>query len=105
MSSPVQRKRQRGTTLVEVAIALPIILVGLALLTQSLVQEGRLRRSQSETMAAADGAQAALERVRNEPFRDVLRIFNDDPFDDPLGPGTALGARFDVPGLQPVEGA
>ena len=42
--------------------------------------------------------------MRAQPFDQVYALYNADPADDPLGPGTAPGAGFAVPGLSAVPG-
>lgn len=97
-SGSVARDR-RGLTLVEVTMALPIVLLGLGLFVQMLTAGARLRDVGREEVVAIAAAQVVLERMHNEPFRDLFRLHDPDPFDDPGGPGTAPGDRFDVEGL------
>jgi hypothetical protein len=42
--------------------------------------------------------------MRCLPFRQLWALYNDDPADDPAGPGTAPGPHFAVSGLDPLEG-
>jgi len=85
----------------EIAVALPIVLIALGMFVQMLSAGTELRRGCAEDWSAGAGAQQVLEEIRNEPFRDVFRLYNADPFDDPAGPGTAPGASFTVEGLMP----
>jgi len=83
-------------------VAGPIILIALSLFVQMLDAGLRLRQTVREEWAASARAQEVLEQMRNENLRDVVRLYNTDPFDDPNGPGTAPGDRFAVPDLDPL---
>ena len=89
-------------TLIEVAVALPIVLVGIGLFLQMLTAGSGLRRTGQEFWIASSAAQDTLEEMRNADYRDLFRLYNADPFDDPGGPGTAPGASFTVPGFEPL---
>ncbi len=91
-------------TLIEIAIALPIILVALGMFVQMLAAGSILRKGATEEWAAVCAAQDTVERMRNEEFSEVFKLYNADPFDDPMGPGTAPGHRFEIVGLAPLEG-
>ncbi len=104
--SPNTRSRRRaasGMTLVEICIAMPIVLVALAMLLETIAAGSGLREVGREEWLASSVAQDTLERMRNEELRDLFRLYNADPFDDPGGPGTAPGHRFEVEGLLPRE--
>lgn len=94
-----KRKSRRGMTLIEIAFALPIVLVAFSMMLQTLTAGAGLREVGRESWIASGAAQDVLERMRNEDYRDVFRLYNADPFDDPLGPGTAPGNLFEVPAL------
>ena len=102
---PRRRGKRRGAMLVEVAIAMPIVLVALGLFVRMLVAGKGMRSIGQEEWSTSSAAQDALERMRNEDFRDVFVLFNSDPFDDPGGPGTAPGHRFAVQDLLPLTTA
>ena len=92
-----------GVGLVEVLISMPIVLVALGVLIQILSSGNGLRKLGREQWVAANATQTALERMRNEDFRDIAVLYNADPLDDPGGPGTAPGHRFAVEGLTAIE--
>jgi len=92
-------RSRRGMTLLEISIAMPIVLVALGMLVQILAVGTGLRRTNREGRVANAAAQDVLEQVRNQEFSEVIRLYNADPFDDPLGPGTAPGNTFAVSGL------
>ena len=91
--------------LLEVAVALPIVSIALGMMVQMMAAGAGLRESGREQWSASSAAQDVVERMRNEDFRDIFRLYNADPFDDPGGPGTAPGNRFAVPGMVPSDPA
>ncbi len=103
-SFDARRKAWRGAALLEVAVAVPIVLVALGMFVQMFLMGSGLRGSGRDSWAASGAAQTLLEEMRNEDFGDICRLYNADPFDDPAGPGTSPGNRFAVPGLPPLEG-
>lgn len=103
-TSEPRAARRAGSALLEVAVALPILAVALGLYAQILVAGSGLRDTGKESWLANSRAKDTLEHMRNADFRQLFVLYNEDPFDDPGGPGTAPGAGFHVPGLDPVEG-
>ncbi len=93
-----------GMTLMEVALAMPIIMLALGMFTQMLTAGKGLRQSSRENWLASLRAQDALETIRNQPFTDLYALYNEDPLDDPGGPGTAPGQHFSVVDLEPQPG-
>jgi type II secretory pathway pseudopilin PulG len=91
--------------LIEVLVTLSVMVVAASIFCQMLLSGSRLRAMNHESALAADGARVVLERMRNEPFLEVYRDYNEDPKDDPAGNGTGPGYLFDVPGLDPLPGA
>jgi hypothetical protein len=96
---------REGLTIVEVMVALSVVLVAASIFCQMLISTARMRQVNRENALAADGARVVLERMRNLPFLDVYRAYNEDSKDDPGGIGTGPGHLFDVPGLQAIDGA
>jgi hypothetical protein len=95
-----------GWSLVELAIALatagvPAFAAG-SLLSESFSPDPPDR----EGALALRAMQRTLETVQGGTFEfeDLFRAYNDDPSDDPGGPGTAPGANFAVDGLEPRAG-
>ncbi|MEM1451161.1 MAG: hypothetical protein AAF957_04870 [Planctomycetota bacterium] len=82
--------------------AMVVFSVATAILLQSLAAGHGLRGSAQEEWLATSIAQNTLEAMRNEAFRDVVRMYDADPFNDPGGPGTAPGATFAVASLDPA---
>ena len=93
------RPERAGTSLIEVMVVLAILSVAGAMFSQTMTVSRRLDPVGAETAMAAEGARTQLEKMHNHPFRDVFRLYNDDPSDDPGGKGTAPGSRFAVDGL------
>lgn len=98
-------RRVRGLTMIEIVVALSVLVVAASIFCQMLIGTTRLRQLNRENALAGDAARVIVERMRNAPFLEVYRRYNEYPDDDPLGKGTGPGHLFDVPGLTPVEGA
>ncbi|NOT31846.1 MAG: hypothetical protein HOP15_15480 [Planctomycetes bacterium] len=94
-----------GLSLVEILVALSVLVVAAGIFCQTLLSTTRMRHVNRENSLAADGARVILERMRNELFLEIYRDYNEDPADDPGGKGTGPGHLFDVPGLEPLDGA
>jgi len=90
-----------GFSLIEVALLSILLLVAVGGLSGAVLSSLQLARSTEESARADDAARALLARLQVTPFADVFASYNSDPQDDPGGPGRALGAAFDVPGLTP----
>ena len=86
-------------------MVIAILSVAAGLFTQTLVASARLDPVSEETRLAAERARIQLEDMRALDFALVFASYNADPADDPAGPGTAPGAWFAVPGLEPPPGA
>lgn len=96
--------RRAGFSLLEAMIGMALLALavgGFAASIQSGVDLGRVNR---ETALAHQAARQRLESIQAAPFGQVFRTFNEDPADDPGGPGTAPGNGFAVPGLSAIPG-
>ena len=91
-------------TLLEVLVATAVTVVALTMVTQIVVAAAGQRTVSRDNALASNGARMAVERMRNVPFDEVYALYNANPDDDPLGPGTAPGSLFAIEGLVPVEG-
>lgn len=89
-----------GFTLVELLVAVTILSVGVSLTANTLVSTGRIVPMNRDSARALDGALSVLEEIRGVGFDEVFARYNDDPADDPDGPGTAPGRHFAVEGLR-----
>jgi type II secretory pathway pseudopilin PulG len=94
-----------GLSLVEVVVALSVLIVAASIFCQTLLSTTRVRQCNRESTLAADAARVVLEEMRNEPFLEIFREYNEDTKDDPGGIGTGPGHRFDVDGLEAIDGA
>lgn len=97
------RSAQAGVTLLELAFALPILMVGVGLYAQILAAGSGLRSAGQEEWGASAEAQAVLERIRGLDFDELFVLYNEDPLDDPDGPGTAPGPNFQCVDLRLAE--
>ena len=90
-----------GFTLVEVAIAVIVLLVGLMALSASAVRVQGLARAARERMAAQNALRAKAEEIRS-----ISRAGLADPLGWGVHVGNALSAiaTFQVEGLTPAEG-
>ncbi len=103
--SPLRSKVQsarRGITLIEVTISILILTVAAYMLTSTISASLSHTITKREQALAVEAAMNAMESMRATPFLDLFQSYNEAPGDDPLGAGTAPGAIFDVPGLDPV---
>jgi prepilin-type N-terminal cleavage/methylation domain-containing protein len=98
---PVKRKR-RGFTLAEVAMASAVLTIAAGGLMSSIVASMALNRVNNETSLAQTYARRAIERMQGVEFADIFRTFNGNAGDDPGGAGTAAGANFEAFGLEPL---
>ena len=91
-------------TLIEVVVALAVLVVAVVGALGALSSTALVGESTPERTRAQFGAQQMLERLHATPLADVFALYNTVPADDPMGPGTAPGANFEIPGLDPRDG-
>ena len=89
-----------GSTLFGVLIAASLFSIGGLAVITTLAKSTRLNAVNRETAIAAQAARSAIERLRALPLGDVFPTFNATASDDPAGPNTAPGNRFEVPALR-----
>jgi len=99
---PGIRRASRGFTIVELIISMSILLVAASIFYRMVASTSQLREVNRQNAIAADAARVVLEEMRNEDFTQLFYLFNEDPSDDPDGPGTAPGNRFFVEDLVPL---
>ncbi len=92
-------RSRAGFSLVEIALVTVFLLVAVGGLSSAVISALKLSRTTEETSLADDASRALGSQMQTLPFGDVFQTYNADPADDPLGPGTAPGAGFDVRGL------
>lgn len=105
LSTPRPARARAGLTIVEVIVALSVLVVAASIFCQTLLSTARVRQLNHDNALAADAARVVLERMRNEPFLEIYKAYNEGPQDDPDGNGTGPGHLFDVPGLDPLPDA
>ena len=82
-----------------------VLVVALQIFAQIMLATSGQRSVNRENALAIDASTSMIEELRSLPVDEIFALYNDDPSDDPAGPGTAPGARFVVEGLTPLEGA
>jgi prepilin-type N-terminal cleavage/methylation domain-containing protein len=90
-----------GFSLVEVMLVMVVLTVAVSMLSGLVATTASMGPLQIQNALASEAARAQLERLRTEQVGKIFALFNEDPSDDPAGPGTAPGCHFDVPGLSP----
>jgi prepilin-type N-terminal cleavage/methylation domain-containing protein len=102
--SACPRARRRGAfTLVEVVVVMAILAVAMHALSRTMVSVLAEQTVNRETYIASSAAQSYVESLRDVPIQQIFALYNADPSDDPAGAGSAPGARFAVPGLDPGD--
>ena len=91
--------RRAGLTIVEMLVATAIAMLALSMFGSMVLNTNRAREMNHEEALAGRAVANLLERMHDEDFFELFALYNDDPEDDPEGPGTAVGSRFDVDGL------
>lgn len=92
-----------GFTFVELAVVLTILLVALLIFSNTMNGMSRQRAVNRETALATEAARNQIETMRGTEFARVFATYNSDPKDDPQGPGTAPGNRFQVANLSATK--
>ncbi len=92
-------------TFIELMVVLTILVVAVSIFSRIVVATSRLRETNRENAVAGEAARVILEEMRGSEFHLIFSLYNEDPDDDPDGPGSAPGGRFAVPGLVPVDAA
>ncbi|MEE2940813.1 MAG: prepilin-type N-terminal cleavage/methylation domain-containing protein [Planctomycetota bacterium] len=111
MSSPqappkiaLRGPKRSGFTMVEVMVALLVLTVAVQILSSTVTASISYTRVKRERAAAVVATTNVIETMHSLPFYDLFATYDEDPDDDPDGPGTAPGARFEVDGLTPLPG-
>ncbi len=99
-----RRENRRGLTLVELAVGMAVLTVGVLSFIQVLVASSRAERKNNELARATQAARQTLESIDAEAFGQAFRRFNDTGDDDPGGANTAPGKHFAIEGLSALPG-
>jgi prepilin-type N-terminal cleavage/methylation domain-containing protein len=94
------RTGRRGFTLLEIAISILLLVIGITGISRLTVGITRAGNMQRDTERATEAARAAIERIKSAAFSQAFRTYNAAGADDPGTPGTAPGANFAVAGLR-----
>lgn len=94
----------QGFSIVEVMIGMSILIVSVMGMVASVVSSAAVGQTNNETAIAHQAARAALEDLQGTAFSQVFATFNDNPEDDPAGPGSAVGSGFTVTRLDTQAG-
>ncbi|MFT5285372.1 MAG: type II secretory pathway pseudopilin PulG [Planctomycetota bacterium] len=98
-----KRNSRSGVTLLESVIALAVMMVAVSMYSTMVVSSSRQRVMNHDFPAASQAVRVVLENMRNEELQNIFALYNSDPADDPDGPGTAPGNRFEVSGFKALE--
>jgi prepilin-type N-terminal cleavage/methylation domain-containing protein len=93
---------RRGFTMLEITVSIMILTVAAYILSSTIGASLSHTVSKREQATAVEAAMSALESMRATEFLDLFVSYNTSQEDDPLGPGTAPGPTFAVPGLDPI---
>jgi len=105
MRLPSHSRARAGFTFIELAVVMVILLVSLLIFSSTVSGMAQQRAVTRESALAMTAARNMMETLRSENFSQVLALYNSNPDDDPGGPGTAPGNRFDVPDLREAADA
>ena len=101
----LRRRRRAGLTLLELAMAIAVMIVGVSALASTVVTGSALNQVSHETEIARKAIATQIDAMRNTQFSQVFATYNGVGTDDPAGLNTAPGRTFAVPGLTPLAGA
>lgn len=100
---PPSLRDERGFTLLELSLVIGVLMVAFLALSQSLGASIKLSDVNRESALATEALRGRVELLQGiVGFDAVFALYNDDPSDDPGGPGTAPGSAFAVAGLAAV---
>lgn len=107
MRSTVARRRGNtsGLTLLELAMSIAVMVVGVSALASTVVTGSALNQVSHETEVARKAIETQIDAMRSTTFAQVFATYNGVGSDDPNGANTAAGQYFPVTGLTPVAGA
>jgi type II secretory pathway pseudopilin PulG len=101
----LRRRRRSGLTLLELAMSIAVMVVGVSALASTVVTGSALNQVSHETEIARKAIETKIDAMRNTPFAQVFATYDGVGGDDPAGPNTAPGRTFAVAGLTPLAGA
>lgn len=102
-----RHRRKKGFTLIELAIATSILMIGLVALISATSKMHSLRKLTRERVMAQNAVRSVAERINSRSFGFSNTHSNQwvDQLLAVYGPGGSVGNTFDVPGLTAIPGA
>ena len=97
-------RARAGWTLVELLIAVSVLMLAVFASLSTMTSSAATAETVRENTAATYALQEKLSELAAVSVAELVATYNDDPNDDPGGPGTAPGPGFAVEGLEPIEG-
>ena len=88
-----------GHSVLEVLIAFVMLCAGLLGFGRAIGSSMSASSASHEATRAREAAREMLESIGTVEFSEIFARYNDEPADDPDGPGTAAGPDFAVDGL------
>ncbi len=82
-------------------VSVLVLTIGVFILSSTITTAVTHAVVQEERSFAIEAAGNVIEDLHAIPFSEAFALYNDVDYDDPGGPGTAPGAYFDVPALEP----
>ena len=89
--------------MIEMMLVMVVMTVAVTMLASTVSSSTRLGPVQSQRARASEAVREKLEYIRTMPHEQIWALFNNDPSDDPAGPGTAPGPDFTVTELSPLD--
>ena len=99
----VQRRRQRGATLISLFLWAVFMLIGALALARVVLGSVAASATNRETALAVEAANEAIESLQQFEFSEVFKRCNATTVDDPEA-GLSPGPGFAVPGLDAIAG-
>jgi Tfp pilus assembly protein PilV len=87
-----------GFSIIEVVVGMAVMLLGSLGFLSLSVTSFTLEVENSELAMATAAARVMVEELQATPFAEVFATYNEQPGDDPEGPGTANGNHFTIQG-------
>lgn len=101
---PAAGNRTGAFTLVEVLVATTVVMFALSMFVQVVLEVTRAREVAQGDARVGRTATSTVEMRHGQDFFELYALFNEDPSDDPDGPGSAPGAVLRVDGVRPLPG-
>lgn len=97
------RRTRAGMTIIELMVSMAVLMIAAGATFGSIASFAGLGESNEQTIIAWNGLHDRIESIYAEEFHEIFALYDDDPANDPDGPGTAPGPHFSVVGLDPTR--